>query len=83
MTTTHMVQLILIITLCIVSLLIIISVVLQPSQKTGLIGDATDIEKREKRGAELFLFRATIFLTIIFFALSLVYAMTVAGIIFA
>ncbi len=66
-------ELFLIITLCIVSVLIIVAVLLQPSQKTGLIGDATDIEKREKRGAELFLYRLTMVLIFVFIALSLFY----------
>lgn len=83
MTTSNLAQLIIIITLCIISVLLILSVILQPSQKTGLIGDATDIEKREKRGSELFLFRATIILTILFFGLSLTYGAVVSGLIFA
>ncbi len=66
-------ELFLIIALTIVSILIIVAVLLQPSQKTGLIGDATDIEKREKRGAELFLYRLTMVLIVLFIALCLVY----------
>ncbi len=57
----------------IISILLILSILLQPSQKSGLIGDATDIEKREKRGSELFLYRLTIILSILFFTLSLAY----------
>ncbi len=66
-------ELFLIIALCIISVLIIVAVLLQPSQKTGLIGDATDIEKREKRGAELFLYRLTMVLIVLFIGLSLFY----------
>ncbi len=66
-------ELFIIIALCIISVLIIVAVLLQPSQKTGLIGDATDIEKREKRGAELFLYRLTMVLIVLFIALCLVY----------
>ncbi|MFV0288411.1 MAG: preprotein translocase subunit SecG [Mycoplasmatales bacterium] len=72
-------ELFLIISLCIIAVLVIIAIILQPSQKSGLIGDATDVEKREKRGAELFLYRSTIILTILFFTLSLVYALVVSG----
>ncbi len=66
-------ELFLIIALTIVSVLIIVAVLLQPSQKTGLIGDATDIEKREKRGAELFLYRLTMVLIFVFIGISLFY----------
>ncbi len=66
-------ELFLIIALTIVSILIIVAVLLQPSQKTGLIGDATDIEKREKRGAELFLYRLTMVLIFVFIGISLFY----------
>ncbi len=66
-------ELFLIIALTIVSILIIVAVLLQPSQKTGLIGDATDIEKREKRGAELFLYRLTMVLIFLFIGISLFY----------
>ncbi len=65
----------------IISVLIIIVVVLQPSQKTGLMGDATDIEKRDKRGAELFLYRFTIILTIFFIAVAIAYGMGINGVI--
>lgn len=63
----------------VIAILLIVVVVLQPSQKTGLIGDATDIEKREKRGAELFLYRTTIVLIILFFGLSLFYGLIISG----
>lgn len=52
----------------VISITLIIVVLIQPSQKTGLIGDATDSEKREKRGFELFLYRTTIVL--IFFLIT-------------
>ncbi len=65
----------------ILAVLIIVVVLLQPSQKTGLMGDATDIEKREKRGFELFLFRATIILTILFIGTSILYGAVQAGLI--
>lgn len=83
MTSANLAQLIIVIALSIISVLLILAVVLQPSQKTGLIGDATDIEKREKRGAELFLYRATIILMILFFGLSLTYGAVISGLIFA
>ncbi len=57
----------------VISILLILSILLQPSQKSGLIGDATDMEKREKRGSELFLYRSTIILSILFFTFSLAY----------
>lgn len=63
------------------AILIIVCVVLQPSQKTGLMGDATDMDKREKRGTELFLYRATIVLIIIFFASALMFGAAQAGMI--
>lgn len=67
------IELILILSLIIISILVIVAVILQPSQRTGLIGDATDVEKREKRGAELFLYRLTIVLIILFFACAIAY----------
>lgn len=63
------------------AILIIICVVLQPSQKTGLMGDATDMDKREKRGMELFLYRSTILLIIVFFASALMFGAAQAGMI--
>lgn len=61
------------------AVLIIVAVLLQPSQKTGLIGDATDIEKRQKRGFELFLFRATVILIILFISTALLFGAAEAG----
>lgn len=57
----------------IVALLLIFVVILQPSQRTGLIGDATDSEKHEKRGFELFLYRTTIVLIFALIVSSLLY----------
>lgn len=74
-------ELFLLVSLVIISILVILAVLLQPSQKTGLIGDATEVEKREKRGAELFLYRATIILIILFFSVSLLYALVISQII--
>lgn len=65
----------------ILSILLIIVVILQPTQKTGLIGDATDIEKREKRGFHLFLFRATIILAILFIGTAITFGVAKAGLI--
>ncbi len=62
-----------------ISVLLIIVVILQPSQKSGLIGDATDIEKREKRGFELFLYRSTIILIILFIGTSITFGAAQAG----
>lgn len=66
-------QLFIIILMVVISVLLILAVILQPSQKSGLIGDATDIEKREKRGSELFLYRLTIVLIILLFSVALLY----------
>lgn len=63
----------------ILSILIIVVVILQPSQKSGLIGDATDIEKREKRGFELFLYRSTIILIILFIGTAVTFGAAQAG----
>ncbi len=65
--------------MAVLSVLIIIAVLLQPSQKTGLMGDATDIEKREKRGIELFLYRSTIVLSIFFIGTAILYGAVLAG----
>ncbi len=65
--------------MALISVLIIIVVLLQPSQKTGLMGDATDIEKREKRGFELFLYRSTIVLMILFIGTAVLYGAVQAG----
>ncbi len=61
------------------SFILILIVILQPSQRTGLIGDATDSEKRVKRGFELFLFRSTIFSVFCFIFLSVLYMAIGAG----
>ncbi len=65
--------------MAVISVLIIVVVLLQPSQKTGLMGDATDIEKREKRGFELFLYRSTIVLMIVFIGTAVLYGAVQAG----
>lgn len=66
--------------ICVLSaILIIVAVVMQPSQKTGLMGDATDMDKREKRGMELFMYRATIVLIILFFTSALLFGAAQAG----
>ncbi len=65
--------------MAVLSVLIIIVVLLQPSQKTGLMGDATDIEKREKRGFELFLYRSTIVLAILFIGTAILFGAVNAG----
>jgi protein translocase SecG subunit len=65
----------------ILSIITIVAITLQPSQKTGLMGDATDIEKREKRGAELFLFRSTIILIILFLGTAIAYGAAISGLI--
>lgn len=57
--------------LLIIGALTIIVVLIQPSQKTGLIGDTTDAEIRVKRGFELFLFKLTVFLITLFIGISL------------
>ncbi|MGL4589773.1 MAG: preprotein translocase subunit SecG [Mycoplasmatales bacterium] len=58
----------------IISFLLLVVIYLQPSQKTGLIGDTTDAEVRVKRGFELVLFRTTIFLITCFFVISIAIA---------
>lgn len=63
----------------VVSLLLIFVVIIQPSQKTGLIGDATDSEKHEKRGFELFLYRTTIVLIFLFISLSILFGALGSG----
>lgn len=69
------------IAMIIIAVLVIISVLMQPTQKTGLIGDATDIEKRDKRGIQLFLFRSTIILTILFIGTAITFGVAQAGLI--
>lgn len=63
----------------VVSLLLIFVVIIQPSQKTGLIGDATDSEKHEKRGFELFLYRTTIVLIFLFISSSILFGALGSG----
>ncbi len=65
--------------MAVLSVLIILVVLLQPSQKTGLMGDATDIEKREKRGFELFLYRSTIVLSIVFIGTAILFGAVNSG----
>lgn len=65
--------------MAVLSVIIIIVILLQPSQKTGLMGDATDIEKREKRGFELFLYRSTIVLSIVFIGTAILYGAVQTG----
>ena len=57
----------------VLAILIIGIVIIQPSQRTGLIGDATDAEKREKRGFELVLYRTTVVLVVLFIGLGVTY----------
>jgi len=52
-----------------VSILIIIVVLLQPTKNTGLIGETGEQDKIEKRSFEKFLYNLTIFLGISLFAL--------------
>jgi protein translocase SecG subunit len=75
------VESILLIIMVILSVITIVAITLQPSQKTGLMGDATDIEKRDKRGAELFLFRSTIILIILFLGTAIAYGAAISGLI--
>lgn len=63
----------------VISVLLILVVIIQPSQRTGLIGDATDSEKREKRGFELFLYRLTVVLMVMFIGFGLLYGAINAG----
>lgn len=72
-------ELILKIACTIIAILLIIAIILQPSQQSGLIGDVTDAEKFEKRGFELFLFRFTIIAIILLFTLALLYGMGIGG----
>lgn len=75
------VESILLIVMVILSIITIFAITLQPSQKTGLMGDATDIEKREKRGAELFLYRSTVILIILFLGTAITYGAAISGLI--
>lgn len=63
-----------------VSVLLIITVMLQPSQRTGLIGDTTDAERRVKRGFELFLYRLTVIFIILLIGLSILFSTIQSGI---
>lgn len=78
---TDLIKTIIEIVVVITSVLLVIAVLLQPSQKTGLIGDATDSEKRTKRGFELFLHKFTIFLIVTLFGFSLLYGSVISGLI--
>ncbi len=62
-----------------VSIALIAVVLIQPSQKTGLIGDATDSEKHEKRGFELFLYRSTVVLIFLLIATSILFGAVSSG----
>ncbi len=63
----------------VIAILLILVVVIQPSQKTGLIGDATDSEKHEKRGFELFLYRSTVVLIFLFITTSVLFGALSSG----
>ncbi len=63
----------------VVAVLLILVVIIQPSQKTGLIGDATDSEKHEKRGFELFLYRSTVVLIFLFISSSILFGAINSG----
>ncbi len=63
----------------VISIVLILVVLIQPSQKTGLIGDATDSEKHEKRGFELFLYRTTIVLIFLLIVTSILFGAINAG----
>lgn len=69
----------LLIVILINSILLIVAVLIQPSQKTGLIGDATDSEKRVRRGFDLFIFRATIFLIFTEIVFIILFGMMISG----
>lgn len=63
----------------VISIVLILVVLIQPSQKTGLIGDATDSEKHEKRGFELYLYRATIVLIFLLITSSILFGAVSSG----
>lgn len=63
----------------VIAIVLIIAVLIQPSQKTGLIGDATDSEKHEKRGFELFLYRSTIVLIFLLITSSILFGALNSG----
>lgn len=63
----------------VISIVLILVVLVQPSQRTGLIGDATDSEKHEKRGLELYLYRSTIVLIFLLITASLLFGAISSG----
>ncbi len=63
----------------VVSIVLILVVLIQPSQKTGLIGDATDSERHEKRGFELFLYRSTVVLIFLLISSSVLFGAISSG----
>lgn len=72
-------ELILKIICAILGVLLIIAIGLQPSQKSGLIGDLSDVERFERRGLQLFLYRFTIITIILLFTCALLYGMGIGG----
>lgn len=72
-------ELILKIICVILGVLLIIAIGLQPSQKSGLIGDVSDVERFERRGLQLFLCRFTIITIILLFTCALLYGMGIGG----
>lgn len=72
-------ELILKIICAILGILLIIAIGLQPSQKSGLIGDVSDVERFERRGLQLFLYRFTIITIILLFTCALLYGMGIGG----
>lgn len=72
-------ELILKIICAILGVLLIIAIGLQPSQKSGLIGDVNDVERFERRGLQLFLYRFTIITIILLFTCALLYGMGIGG----
>lgn len=63
----------------VVGILLIIAIALQPSQKSGLIGDVNDSERVERRDEQLFFFRFTIIGIIVLFAAALLFGMGIGG----
>lgn len=72
-------ELILKIICVILGVLLIVAIGLQPSQKSGLIGDVSDVERFERRGLQLFLYRFTIITIILLFTCALLYGMGIGG----
>lgn len=72
-------ELILKIICAILGVLLIVAIGLQPSQKSGLIGDVSDVERFERRGLQLFLYRFTIITIILLFTCALLYGMGIGG----